>query len=88
MKTIDLGYGCENSMPNKGKIVIYTEHNGEIFYCTGRPHFCDLFVLKFFFFCIKHFKNVCHFFRFLPSHYMKNVCGSLSVIIPKFSILS
>jgi hypothetical protein len=24
---------------NKGKIVIYTEHYGEIFYCTGRPHF-------------------------------------------------
>jgi hypothetical protein len=58
MKAIDLGYGCENSMPNKGKIVIYTEHNGEIFYCTCRPHFCDQggnsyfyeFFISFFFF--------------------------------------
>jgi hypothetical protein len=24
---------------NKGKIVIYTKHYGDIFYCTGRPHF-------------------------------------------------
>jgi hypothetical protein len=55
---------------NKGKIVIYTEHYGEIFYCTGRPHFAiskpDFYMneRKCIFFCIKQFKIFAIFIDF------------------------